>query len=433
MATRKRPVKVDENETDRAARNRLVKNDDAPRATRRAALGDVGNRVLRPSVNSVKEAQSKLPDLKNVKPKVDTHWKKSEAVGKLKNQVEQKKKVEKIPCAAPKYTKVNVVKVVFDKAPKSPTLAPLAKPEPDFRDEVEEEDVAGSSYSNDLVSQVVDIDADDHENLLHMTEYVNDIFDYMGTLEHKYPIERDFLANHVDIRPRMRTVLIDWINEVHYECRLVPETYHMAVSLIDRYLQATKNISRKLLQLVGITGLFLASKYEEVCPPSIFDFVHFADNAYTDGQVRQMEMNILHKLDFNMGRPLPIQFLRRFSKAAAATETIHGVAKYFTEVISMEYTMVHLNPSKVAAVSIYLALRLFRQSDDVWTPTLQHYTKYQENQLTTVAKDLATLVLEAPTSKFRSVYKKYADKKMGAVAKLPELQRGAIKKIALAD
>lgn len=46
-----------QNETDRAARKLLVKNDDAPRATRRAALGDVGNRVLRSTVNSVKEAQ----------------------------------------------------------------------------------------------------------------------------------------------------------------------------------------------------------------------------------------------------------------------------------------------------------------------------------------------------------------------------------------
>lgn len=379
-----------------------------------------------------------MPDLKNVKPRVDTHWKKSEAVGKLRVQVEQKKKVEKIVSAAAKYTKVDVVKVVVEKAPKCPKVAPLAKQEPDFRDEEEEEveDVPGESYSNDLLSQamaVVDIDADDERSLLHMTEYVNDIYDYMGMLERKYPIHRDFMANHTDLKPRMREVLIDWINEVHYQFHLVPETYHMAVALIDRYLQVTKGIPRKSLQLVGITGLFLASKYEEVCPPSIFDFVHVADNAYTDRQVRQMEMSLLQKLNFNMGRPLAIQFLRRYSKAAAATDTIHGVAKYFIELISTKYTMAHLRPSMVAAVSVYLTLKLLKPSDDVWTPTLQHYTKYHENQLTTVAKDLATIVLEAPTSQFQSVYKKFGNKKMGAVSTLPELRYGQIEKIAYAN
>ena len=45
----------------------------------------------------------------------------------------------------------------------------------------------------------------------------------------------------------------------------------MAVSLIDRYLQAVYSPPRKYLQLVGVTDLFMALKYEELMPAEISD------------------------------------------------------------------------------------------------------------------------------------------------------------------
>ena len=38
-------------------------------------------------------------------------------------------------------------------------------------------------------------------------------------------------------------------------------------------------------QLVGVTGMMLASKYEEIYPPEVRDFVYICDNAYTRDQV----------------------------------------------------------------------------------------------------------------------------------------------------
>lgn len=74
-------------------------------------------------------------------------------------------------------------------------------------------------------------------------------------------------------------------------------------------------VSRKKLQLVGITALLLASKYEEMFSPNIEDFVYITDNAYTSAQILEMEMLILKELKFELGRPLPLHFLRRASKA----------------------------------------------------------------------------------------------------------------------
>lgn len=66
---------------------------------------------------------------------------------------------------------------------------------------------------------------------------------------------------------------------------------------------------------MGVTALLLASKYEEVFSPYVADFVYITDNAYTSDEVREMEMMILKELNFDLGRPLPIHFLRRASKA----------------------------------------------------------------------------------------------------------------------
>lgn len=81
------------------------------------------------------------------------------------------------------------------------------------------------------------MDAGDEDNPLLVSEYVNDIFVYLNHLEVKYAIRKSHLDGQRDVFPKMRAVLIDWINEVHLQYRFAQETFHMAVSIIDRYLQ----------------------------------------------------------------------------------------------------------------------------------------------------------------------------------------------------
>ncbi|XP_059609308.1 G2/mitotic-specific cyclin-B [Phlebotomus argentipes] len=411
MATRKRTVKVDENQSEKLAVKAIGKNEVSGRVTRRAVLGELGNRVTSLTTGT------KKVDLKDVKPRVDTRWKKTDVAVKAEPK---KVVVKKVSAAAEK----SVVK-------SPPKKAPLAQPESDFK-EAPAKERRQQSHSSYLMSQVIDIDAEDQENVLHIPEYANDIYDYLYSLEERFPVHEAYMANHTDLKPRMRAVLMDWLNEVHCQFHLVPETYFMTVALVDRQLQLSKNLSRKTLQLVGIAALFVASKYEEVLPPSIYDLVHISDNAYTDRQVRQMEETLLRKLKFNLCRPLPIHFLRRFSKAARADEIIHCAAKYFLELATIEYSMVHVRPSLIAAAAIYLSLRLIRPSTEgVWTPTLQHYSKYSEEELQEVTKDLAKLVLEAPNSQFKSVFSKYRATKMRKIAELPEMKAGEIEEIAM--
>ena len=95
-----------------------------------------------------------------------------------------------------------------------------------------------------------------------------------------------------DINDRMRGILIDWLIEVHLKFKLVPETLYLTVNLIDRYLEIDVT-SRDKLQLVGVTAMLIACKYEEIYPPEVKDFVYITDNAYTKQEIMDMEYKML--------------------------------------------------------------------------------------------------------------------------------------------
>jgi G2/mitotic-specific cyclin-B2 len=203
-------------------------------------------------------------------------------------------------------------------------------------------------HSTKLLHQVDHIDEKDIRNPQMLSEYVNDIYNYMFKLETIFTIGNNFLDGQRDVTPKMRTVLLDWINEVHHQFSLETETYYMTVSMIDRYLQVERNVSRKYLQLVGVTALFMASKYEELMPPEITDFVYVTDDTYTKEQILSMEMRIFQKLKFNLSKPLPIHFFRRFAKAAGTLGDRQYISgKYFMELASIDYELTKYHPSEV--------------------------------------------------------------------------------------
>lgn len=104
---------------------------------------------------------------------------------------------------------------------------------------------------------------------------------------------------HDPINEKMRYILVDWLLKVHEKFKLLPETLYLTINIIDRYL-SKEVISRKILQLVGVTALHIAWKYEEIYPPEANDFVYITDNAYTKPEMLETEFKILKALDFEL-------------------------------------------------------------------------------------------------------------------------------------
>lgn len=103
------------------------------------------------------------------------------------------------------------------------------------------------SHSSKLLCEIEDIDRNDDKNPFLVSEYVTDIYNYLRVMEKQYRIGEDFLKPQAEITHRMRSVLVDWINEVHFQFRLEIETYHMTVSIIDRYLQVINQKDEAIL------------------------------------------------------------------------------------------------------------------------------------------------------------------------------------------
>ena len=53
------------------------------------------------------------------------------------------------------------------------------------------------------------------------------------------------------------------------------------------------SVQRSKLQLVGTAAMFIASKYEEIYPPDVSEFVYITDDTYTKRQVLRMEHLVL--------------------------------------------------------------------------------------------------------------------------------------------
>ncbi len=54
---------------------------------------------------------------------------------------------------------------------------------------------------------------------------------------------------------------------------MLPETLWIAVNLVDRFL-SVRVVSLVKLQLVGVTAMFIAAKYEEILAPRSVDGSH---------------------------------------------------------------------------------------------------------------------------------------------------------------
>jgi len=112
-------------------------------------------------------------------------------------------------------------------------------------------------------------------------------------------ISESFNSSSPDITDKMRHILIDWLVDVHHRFKLRTETLFLAINLVDRTTSCT-NIEKKEYQLLGITAMFLSSKYEEIYPPNISEFVYVCADTYFADEIKKMEGRILNAIEFNL-------------------------------------------------------------------------------------------------------------------------------------
>jgi len=252
-----------------------------------------------------------------------------------------------------------------------------------------------------------DIDEFDREDPQQCIEYVTEIFQYMRFKEEIDYVSPDYMLKQIEIGERHRAILVDWIAEVCGRFGLLIETLFLSVSIIDRFLKM-KTVSKKKLQLVGVTSMLIASKYEEIFTPEVNDFVYVSADSCSKDDIIKMEKMILTTLQFNVNSPSPIHFLRRFSKAAELDRTAHNFSKYLTELSLLDINMLRFKPSIIAASAVLLSRRIL-QLPSKWNATMVYYTTYTESFLMPCVIGLNRLLKQqvSENNKFVAITNKY--------------------------
>ncbi|QRV80362.1 Cyclin, N-terminal domain [Ceratobasidium sp. AG-Ba] len=252
-----------------------------------------------------------------------------------------------------------------------------------------------------------DLDAEDMDDPLMVAEYVAEIFNYMKELEIRTMPSPVYMKSQPDLSWDMRGILMDWLIQVHSRFRLLPETLFLATNIIDRFL-SLRIVSLIKLQLVGITSLFIASKYEEIMAPSVQNFLKVSDSTYTEQEILQAEKYILRTLGWDLSYPNPMSWLRRASKADAYDVQTRTMAKFLVEVSIVEERLIKCPPSLLSAAALWLS-RLILDRDE-WSANLEHYSGYSEKALLSCANVMLNYILQPPST-HESLWKKYSGKK----------------------
>lgn len=253
-----------------------------------------------------------------------------------------------------------------------------------------------------------DLDAEDEGDPTMVSEYVIDAFNYMMELEKTTMADPDYMDRQDELQWKMRGILNDWIIEVHSKFRLLPETLLIATNLIDRFL-SKRSVSLVKFQLVGLTALFVAAKYEEVICPSVTHFLHMTDGGYDVGEILRAERYLLTTLGFDLSFPNPLHFLRRVSKADGYDVHARTVAKYFIEISCVEHRLIPFPPSMLAAAAMWLARLCLERGP--WHANMVHYSGYSQTELLPCAQVMLDFVLDPEVELGSAFFKKYASKK----------------------
>ncbi|KAH8146263.1 uncharacterized protein LAJ45_09705 [Morchella importuna] len=250
-------------------------------------------------------------------------------------------------------------------------------------------------------------DEEDEGDISMVAEYGEEIFEYMRELEIKLLPNATYMDHQSEIQWSMRAILMDWLVQVHTRFNLLPETLFLCQNYVDRFL-SSKVVSLGKLQLVGATALFVAAKYEEINCPSVHEIVYMVDNGYTAEEILKAERFMLSMLNFELGWPGPMSFLRRISKADDYDLETRTLAKYFLEITIMDERFVGSPPSFLAAGAHYLARHMLKKGE--WSPAHTFFSGYTATQLEPLIHTLVECC-ENPKTHHGAVYEKFADRR----------------------
>lgn len=301
------------------------------------------------------------------------------------------------------------------KSEKNSNTAPVRKSMPDIRPKILPlEDQIGQRY----------FDLSNNKDIQVPSEYVNVIY-YNLLLEESKGLTPKatygYMKNQKEVNEQMRSILVDWLIDVHLKFEFTDETLYMTVLIIDRYL-TLKQIARAKLQLLGIVALMIATKHEEIDLPKADDFIYITDNAYTREEVFEMENEVLQLLNFNLLFPSPIKFFEILAFGFGFNNKQIMMGKYLMESFLIDLKNIKYKPSVVACACAYIVMKFFKFENYAESYNKKYYAldddECGEHTIKECAKDVCLFVDNIGKTAFKSTQNKFSTAKYEKAALL---------------
>jgi hypothetical protein len=252
-------------------------------------------------------------------------------------------------------------------------------------------------------------------------EYVNDIWDSFLEKEkfNNYSYE-SIIQKQKDIKEPMRCILIDWLISLQNKFFFKAKTLFLAVNLIDRYL-SQRPIIRTRFQLLGVSALFIASKYEEMYMKNISDFVDITARAFDKYEILEMESELIDLVEFNLDLPLSLDFFGLLGSMYKFSKKEYMLGYFLLEayLLSLKCCKYQQRQIGLAVCYIILGLRKIQSLNPIGESNfLKYYSEYYKinfeiwddyNLIIECAKHIYNFYEKSDEVKYREVYYLFHD------------------------
>lgn len=253
-----------------------------------------------------------------------------------------------------------------------------------------------TSFPNDIKTTTDSNESKDTLNILNnyssKNEYLDEIYINLLLDEKKFKnkINPEYFSFQKSINYKMRSILIDWIIEIHFYFKFLKKTLFQTVYIIDAYL-SKKNIDKKFLQLLGVASLLISCKENEIIYPSLNKLIQLTDNAFTISELKNMEIKIMKTLNFDILSPTAEEFFEINAKFFNFSDEHMCVGEYFLKCSLIGYNMLKYNQSTIAIACGYIIMKCFNlEGTDLILKNCNFDIK--EKEIKNCAKELCFLI-----------------------------------------
>lgn len=201
-------------------------------------------------------------------------------------------------------------------------------------------------------------------NMNKLYSLIENSDDYHKNIESRTIVSKNFMDHQKEISPKLRTNLIEWMEKIRDKFNLLPATLFLSVNIVDRYIEK-KSIKRLTIPLLGITALFMASKYEEVSPPTLSNYIYISSNDYSYRKIKNMEIDILNVLDNSILYISPDYFFETLKKDIILNGIELYIYYYILELSILYHTFSSIKSSIISSSTIILTKLICNENDNI--------------------------------------------------------------------